>query len=100
MDDGVSDEQPSERRNANRGYRNLKVWQVAVRYYAVTCRMFRAFPYALRRIASNQMASVDSIHRNSFCRNFAYTHHPQPFYHWCSCHLTDGKPGRVSKKGG
>jgi len=61
----------NERRNTNRGYRQLRVWQDAREYYAVTCKIFRKFPYILRRVASNQIASVDSIHRNiaeGYCR--------------------------------
>ena len=61
----------SSRRNVNRGYRQLRVWQDAARYYAITCRIFMKFPYMLRRAASNQIASVDSVHRNiaeGYCR--------------------------------
>ncbi|HUT32392.1 MAG TPA: four helix bundle protein [Planctomycetota bacterium] len=64
----------SPRRNANRGYRKLVVWQDAVDYYVLTCRIFRAFPFGLRRVASNQIASVDSVHRNiaeGYCRRTA-----------------------------
>jgi four helix bundle protein len=42
----------------------LRVWEDAVAYYVLTCRIFRSFPYVLRRVASNQIASVDSVHRN------------------------------------
>jgi four helix bundle protein len=37
----------------------------------LTYRTFRAWPYELRRVAGNQIASVDSIHRNiaeGYCR--------------------------------
>ena len=64
----------SPRRNPNRGYRKLTVWQDAVDYYVLTCRIFRAFPYDLRRVASNQIAAVDSVHRNiaeGYCRRTA-----------------------------
>jgi len=64
----------SERRNTNRGYRRLTVWQDAVEYYVLTCRIFRSFSYVLRRVSSNQIASVDSIHRNiaeGYCRRSA-----------------------------
>ena len=64
----------SARRNANRGYRGLRVWQDAVEYYVLTCRIFASMPYVLRRVASNQIASVDSIHRNvaeGYCRRSA-----------------------------
>ena len=61
----------SPRRNINRGYRQLIVWQDAIEYYALTCQIFRPFPSELRRVAANQIAAVDSIHRNvaeGYCR--------------------------------
>src|SRR5437870_3275773 len=51
-------------RNRNRGYQGLRVWCDAQDYYAATCRVFRAFPYELKRVASQQIASADSVHRN------------------------------------
>ena len=59
------------RRNRNRGYRKLIVWNDAVECYVLTCRDFRAFPYELKRVASQQISSVDSVHRNiaeGYCR--------------------------------
>jgi four helix bundle protein len=61
----------SERRNINRGYMKLIVWQDAKAYYGLTCRIFNGFPYELKRVASQQIAAVDSIHRNlaeGYCR--------------------------------
>lgn len=61
----------AQRKNVNRGYRGLRVWQDAIEYYARTCDVFLKFPYELKRVASNHIASVDSIHRNiaeGFCR--------------------------------
>lgn len=61
----------AERRNINRGYMRLILWQDARGYYAATCEIFRGFPYELKRVASNQIACVDSIHRNiaeGYCR--------------------------------
>jgi four helix bundle protein len=58
-------------KNKNRGYQQLRVWQDAISLYVETCRLFRKFPYELKRVASQQMASVDSIHRNiaeGYCR--------------------------------
>jgi len=54
----------SARRNIDRGYKKLTVWQDAKGLYILTCRIFRAFPYELKRVASQQIASVDSVHRN------------------------------------
>jgi len=61
----------NQRKNINRGYQKLSVWQDAANLYVLTCKMFRKFPYELRRVAANQIASVDSVHRNiaeGYCR--------------------------------
>ena len=50
------------------------MWQDAIAYYVLTSKVFRALPYVLRRVASNQIASVDSVHRNvaeGYCRRSA-----------------------------
>ena len=60
-----------ERRNINRGYQKLLVWQDAANLYLLTCKIFGKFQYELRRIGVNQIASVDSVHRNiaeGYCR--------------------------------
>jgi four helix bundle protein len=60
-----------ERKNVNRGYRKLRVWEDAIGYYAATCETFCKFPFVLQKVASQQIASVDSIHRNiaeGYCR--------------------------------
>jgi len=60
-----------QRKNINRGYQKLIVWQDAADLYVSTCKIFRKFQYELRRVASNQIASVDSVHRNiaeGYCR--------------------------------
>jgi four helix bundle protein len=60
-----------ERKNLNRGYRQLTVWEDAIAYYAATCEAFGGFPFVLQRVASQQIASADSIHRNiaeGYCR--------------------------------
>ena len=59
------------RRNRNRGYQKLTVWNDAIEYYVLTCEVFRSLPYDLKRVASQQIASVDSVHRNiaeGYCR--------------------------------
>jgi len=58
-------------KNRNRGYQKLRVWNDAVKYYTETCKVFRKFPYELMRVASQAIASSDSIHRNiseGYCR--------------------------------
>ena len=59
------------KKNKNRGYQQLRVWQYPIELYKLTCKIFRKFPYELKRVASNQMTSVDSVHRNiaeGYCR--------------------------------
>jgi four helix bundle protein len=60
-----------QRKNINRGYMQLRVWQDARDLYILTWSVIKHFPYELKRIASQQIASVDSIHRNiaeGYCR--------------------------------
>src|SRR5260370_15402896 len=58
-------------RNKNRGYQQLRVWEDAIEHYVLTCRTFRKFHYELKRVASQAIASADSVHRNiaeGYCR--------------------------------
>ena len=58
-------------KNKNRGYQQLRVWQDAIEFYVACCRVFRAFPYESKRVASQEIASADSLHRNiaeGYCR--------------------------------
>jgi len=58
-------------KNKNRGYQQLRVWEDAIELYVACCRVFRPFPYELKRVASQEIASVDSVHRNiaeGYCR--------------------------------
>jgi hypothetical protein len=59
------------RKNKNRGYQQLRVWNDAIDYYVEACRVFRGFPYELTRVARQAIASSDSVHRNiaeGYCR--------------------------------
>lgn len=59
------------RKNRNRGYQKLRVWNDAIEYYQQTFRIFRKFPYELKRVAGQAIASSDSVHRNiaeGYCR--------------------------------
>jgi four helix bundle protein len=58
-------------RNENRGYQQLRVWQDAIDFYVMNCRVFKGFQFELRRVGSQAIASADSIHRNiaeGYCR--------------------------------
>ena len=64
-------EQREMRKNRNRGYQKLRVWNDAIEYYTQTCKVFRKFPYELKRISSQAISSSDSVHRNiseGYCR--------------------------------
>ena len=58
-------------KNKNRGYQQLRVRQDAVEFYKLSCVVYRRFPYELKRVASQAIASSDSVHRNmaeGYCR--------------------------------
>jgi four helix bundle protein len=60
-----------QRRNKNRGYQQLRVWEDAIKLYAETCRLLGGWPFEMKKIASQAMASADSVHRNiaeGYCR--------------------------------
>jgi four helix bundle protein len=59
------------RKNKNRGYQQLRVWNDAVEYYVETSRVFLKFPYEMKCVARQAIASSDSVHRNiaeGYCR--------------------------------
>src|SRR6185295_5433669 len=58
-------------RNKNRGYQQLRVWQDAIEFYVKCSQVFRSFPFELKKVASQGIASADSVHRNiaeGYCR--------------------------------
>jgi len=59
------------RRNKNRGYQQLLVWQDAIELYGLALRAVRGWPFEQKKLASQSMASSDSVHRNiaeGYCR--------------------------------
>ena len=64
-------ERMAGRRNKNRGYQQLRVWQDAVELYRLTCQAVRNWPFERKKVASQAIASADSVHRNiaeGYCR--------------------------------
>lgn len=60
-----------ERRNINRGFKRLQVWQDAVSLYILAWKTFSRFPFELKKIVSNVLDAVHSISRNiseGYCR--------------------------------
>lgn len=58
-------------KNKTRGYQQLTVWKDAIEFYKLNSETFERFPYQLRRIAAQAIASSDSVHRNiaeGYCR--------------------------------
>jgi hypothetical protein len=49
-------------KNENRGSQQLRVWQEAVELSVATCRLFRPLPFELKKVASQPIASTDSVH--------------------------------------
>jgi four helix bundle protein len=60
-----------ERRNINRGFKKLQVWQDAVSLYVEACSLFLKFPFSLAKVAANAIDAAHSISRNiaeGYCR--------------------------------
>jgi len=60
-----------ERKNVNRGFKKLRVWQDAIALYALTSKIFSKFPFVLLKVASNSIDAAQSISRNiaeGYCR--------------------------------
>ncbi len=52
------------RRNINRGFKKLRVWNDAVELYILSCKILLNFPFELKKTASNCIDSAHSISRN------------------------------------
>lgn len=60
-----------DRKNINRVFKKLRVWQDAVSLYVLACKIFTNFPFELKKVAANSIDAVHSISRNiseGFCR--------------------------------
>jgi four helix bundle protein len=60
-----------ERKNINRGFKELRVWQDAVSLYVLACKVFSDFPFELKKVAANSIDAAHSISRNiseGYCR--------------------------------
>jgi four helix bundle protein len=60
-----------ERKNKNRGFKSLRVWQDAVSLYILACKILSKFPFDLKKVASNAIDASHSISRNiaeGYCR--------------------------------
>lgn len=60
-----------DRRNVNRWFKQLRVWQDEVGLYVMACRVFCGYPFELRKTAANAIDAAHSISRNIaewYCR--------------------------------
>ena len=96
-----------ERKNVNRGFKKLRVWQDAVSLYILACRIFSGFPFELKRVASNGIDSAHSISRNiaeGYCRRSVkeYLNHLNIALGSCgelhSCYESFKKADQISDK--
>ena len=53
-----------ERRNINRGYKRLRVWNNADDLYILTCQVLFGLPFELKKTAANCIDCAQSISRN------------------------------------
>lgn len=60
-----------DRKNINRGFKKLRVWQDAISLYVLACKILTDFPFELKKIAANSIDAAHSISRNiseGYCR--------------------------------
>jgi four helix bundle protein len=60
-----------DRKNINRGFKRLRVWQDAVSLYVMACKILSSFPFELKKVAANAIDAAHSISRNiseGYCR--------------------------------
>jgi len=53
-----------DRKNINRGFKRLRVWQDAVFLYILACKILSSFPFELKKVAANTIDAAHSISRN------------------------------------
>jgi four helix bundle protein len=59
------------RKNINRGFKKLRVWQDAISLYVLAYKIFSNFPFELKKVAANSIDAAHSISRNiseGYCR--------------------------------
>ena len=60
-----------ERKNKNRGFKQLRVWQESVELFILTCHILKSIPYHLNKSRMNTLDAAHSILRNvaeGYCR--------------------------------
>ena len=60
-----------DRKNINRGFKKLRVWQDAIDLYVLAYKIFSRFSFEVKKVASNSIDAAHSISRNiseGYCR--------------------------------
>ena len=60
-----------ERRNINRGFKKLRVWEDAIELYLLAMKIFPQFPFEMKKTGANAIDAAHSISRNiaeGYCR--------------------------------
>jgi four helix bundle protein len=63
-----------ERRNINRGFKKLRVWNDAIDLFILSTRILKGLPWVLNKSKMNTLDAAHSIHRNiaeGYCRRSA-----------------------------
>jgi hypothetical protein len=53
-----------DRKNINRGFKRLRIWQDSISLYVMACKIFSPFPFELKKVAANSIDAVHSVSRN------------------------------------
>lgn len=52
------------RKNVNRGFKKLRVWQDAISLYVLASKIFSKFPFEFKKVAANCIDAAHTISRN------------------------------------
>ena len=94
-----------DRKNINRGFKKLRVWQDAISLYILSCKIFATFPFESKKVAANSIDAAHSISRNisaGYCRRSlkAYLNHLNFALGSCaefhSCYVSFKLAGQIS----
>ena len=76
------------RKNINRGFKKLRVWQDAVSLYIMASKIFTNFPFELKKVAANSIDAAHSTSRNisgGYCRRYLKEYLNHLNIALCSC---------------
>ena len=94
-----------DRKNINRGFKKLRVWQDAISLYILACEIFTNFGFELKKVAANCIDASHSISRNiseGYCRRSLkeYLNHLNIALGSCgefhSCYISFKKAGQIT----